>query len=242
MATFGSNSEIPFGGEGYRTYYIPFLTLPALFYKSLRGAPGPLSLPGGKILVRSKYRQAEQAILRANENYCDVFYVKGYPGIGKNSLFSLASLCVAWFSDSPQVVQIDPGYAILLHPAFERIWVLVDWNRVLERPALIFRDCGPFFVFEALSSHAPRTEWTKNVSLAKFCMKMWTLSELQACPLLGIREGGPCKKQELIYLFETYGASPGCWPRIVGVHRTTVTVSCRRESPADEPRRHSNGS
>jgi hypothetical protein len=58
-----------------------------------------------------------------------------------------------------------------------RIWVLVDSNKDLEKPAAVFCNGLPFFVVEA-ASRPSRFEWAKKGLFLKFYMKTWTLSEL----------------------------------------------------------------
>jgi hypothetical protein len=115
------------------------------------------------------------------------------------------SLFIIWFLIRrlafrlPTALQIDRGEAILFHEggtsifqdlqdvvpylalAFEnprsRIWVLVDSNDSLEKPAAVFCKGQPFFVVEA-ASRPSRFEWAKKVRSTNFYMKTWTLSEL----------------------------------------------------------------
>ncbi len=92
--------------------------------------PRALSLPGGKILERSEYKEAEQAILWANKSHCDAFIVTGHPGIGSPPFPSLSvepnlesgkTVFLVWLLmrrlalELPTAIQVSSGQAILFH-------------------------------------------------------------------------------------------------------------------------------
>jgi hypothetical protein len=58
-----------------------------------------------------------------------------------------------------------------------RIWALVDANKTLCEPPLIFQR-GPFFVVEASSPRPMNREWTEGISHKFFYMKGWPFSEV----------------------------------------------------------------
>jgi len=87
----------------------------------------PWDLRSQKILVRSEYKEAEEAALLANESSFQIFVVSGQPGIGppspphrlqnltfdqENLFFYFTSSCAASRSSSPQY------FRILLPPQF----------------------------------------------------------------------------------------------------------------------------
>ena len=93
--------------------------------------PEALDLPGKKILVRSEYELAEQAILSANENGREAFIVSGNPGIGSprhpsssaaepnfeagKTIFLVWILMRRLVLGLPTAIQTYPHFAILFH-------------------------------------------------------------------------------------------------------------------------------
>jgi len=57
------------------------------FPEAILGIPWTLGCE--RILVRSEYREAEQAIVSSSNSDCNVFVVAGQPGIGESAPFSL---------------------------------------------------------------------------------------------------------------------------------------------------------
>jgi len=76
----------------------------------------------------------------------------------------------------------DPSYFEGLFPTSGpagRIWILVDSNDRLFKPAPIFRMCGgPFFVVEAVSACQKRKDWTTRLLADLWYMKIWSFAEV----------------------------------------------------------------
>ncbi len=98
--------------------------------KTPEDTPWALSLPGGKILERSEYKEAEQVVLWANKDKGDVVNIVGHPGIGSSAFLSLyaepnlelgKSVFLLWLLmrrlvlELPTAVQLIPGQVILFH-------------------------------------------------------------------------------------------------------------------------------
>ena len=102
----------------------------------------------------------------------------------------------------PTVLQITASYAILFHEGgvtqlsnldnsnkylpirfpqdqhSRRIWVLIDLNQSLQKPATIFIYQSPFFAVCTVSPHSPHTEWLDKVGKRRFYMKPWSSLEV----------------------------------------------------------------
>ena len=97
----------------------------------------------------------------------------------------------------PTALQIDESYAILFHEKgvseltvlvnniryrtlkpppkcySRRIWVLIDSNPHLPKPANIFTYTSPFFVVNAVSPCSPGVDWLDKVGHDTFFMNPW---------------------------------------------------------------------
>ena len=97
----------------------------------------------------------------------------------------------------PTALQINESYAILFHekgvseltalagdieyepleclPEYfsNRIWVLIDLNPRLPKPANIFIYSSPFFVVNAVSPCSPGVDWLNKVGHDTFFMNPW---------------------------------------------------------------------
>jgi len=122
-------------GKGLSHLRDPIYTTGQSVVQGPQVIPQALGLPGRKILVRSEYEQAEQAILSANENGRDAFIVSGNPGIGSPPPFSSSvvtssigpnlesgkSIFLVWLLMRrlvlrlPTAIQVYPHFAILFH-------------------------------------------------------------------------------------------------------------------------------
>ena len=102
----------------------------------------------------------------------------------------------------PTVLQVREDYAVLFHEGGtsiflelnnivpylglqppsgtpRKIWALVDSNRFLSEPAIIFKGYRTFFTIEAVSPHQPHdVKWTWRMPSSCFYMKMWDFSEV----------------------------------------------------------------
>jgi hypothetical protein len=101
----------------------------------------------------------------------------------------------------PTVLQINESYAVLFHsggvseftdlighpdyhtlnPSREkssRIWVLIDSNPRLLKPADIFQYSTPLFVVDAISGRSGRLGWLKKIRRTDFYMRTWSMSEV----------------------------------------------------------------
>jgi len=101
----------------------------------------------------------------------------------------------------PTALQINPDGALLFHKGgveefghindagpymslwsedkslHDRIWVLVDSNKQLQKPSPVFVD-SPFFVVEAASPRPERQEWVRSLRNKCFFMRPWSFSEV----------------------------------------------------------------
>ena len=59
----------------------------------------------------------------------------------------------------------------------DRVWALVDSNINMQQPDSIFMD-SLFFIVEAATPRAERTQWTNVVTSKTFYMKLWSFSEV----------------------------------------------------------------
>jgi hypothetical protein len=97
----------------------------------------------------------------------------------------------------PTVLQIHPDHGFLFYEGgvcrftyldcagfylalcyLDRIWVLVDSNQDLAKPAETFNFRMPFFVVQAAAPRAPCIKWIRKVKVKQYTMNRWTFSEV----------------------------------------------------------------
>ena len=64
------------------------------------------------------------------------------------------------------------------HKKSSQIWVLINLNLHLLKPAGIFQYSTPFFIIDAISGHSGHLGWLKKICHMDFYMKTWSMLEV----------------------------------------------------------------
>ncbi|KAH7886431.1 hypothetical protein F5I97DRAFT_1928284 [Phlebopus sp. FC_14] len=152
---------------------------------------------GGKILVRTEYREALQA-LEEEQVYRKGAYVVGQPGIGKT--YFLIYLLVERLREHKAVAfQLSscPFYVLFTENVtvhsiqhskplrHSDVWGLSDSNSLIMTPAPAFLDLPNVRVVQATSPNRNRwKEWSKQYGAGRYVMKVWSIDEIEDLAVL----------------------------------------------------------